>query len=126
MSAVSAAQAALDRRAAVAALAGAVLGQLPLLWLIREALDDHVEACRRSPRPYAAELLLQYGGHWFLLILGEGEGRVVEECDANNALVRSYEMPGAALILHDAVKDDPVAAEKLLTTIERAIGTVSP
>ena len=123
MSAVSAAQAALDRRAAVAALAGAMLGSLPSLWLIREALDEHV-AARKPLQQYRFTALLEYGGHWFLLHCGVPH--VVEEYDANNAYVRGHDVPNAALILHDAVKHDPVAAEDLLTTIERATRAASP
>ena len=133
MSAVSAAEAALDRRAAVASLAGAQLGRLPLLWLIREALDDYDymldglggEVRLRAVKQRGAVRLLDAVGHTFLLTPDNGS-RVVEERDAAWSVVRSHEVPNAALILHDAVKDDPVAAENLLTTIEYATKAASP
>jgi hypothetical protein len=117
------AQASLDRRAAAAALAGAMLGSLPLLWLIREALDEHVGA-GKPLRFYKPVALLRYGCHWFLL--NHGERHIVEEYDENDAHIRSHDVPNAALILHEAVRHDPVAAENLITTIERATKAASP
>jgi hypothetical protein len=129
MSAVSAAQVALDRRAAVAALAGAMLGSLPLLWLIREALDEYYDRLDGRRRWQTAALLrpvhlLDFGGHGFLLAANNGS-RIVEECDANASVVRSHEVPDAALVLHEAVRHDPVAAENLIATIERATKAAS-
>ena len=114
------AQAALERRAAVAAIAGASLGSLPLLWLIREALDVYEESFRRHYRAESVPPveLLRSGGN--TLALTPDGGRLLVEFDRCGARARVHETPNAALVLHDAVKDDPVKAEQLLRTIESA------
>lgn len=117
------AQAALDRRAAVAVIAGAALGELPLLWLIREALQDYNDAIDGN-RGFAfvdgrAAELLKAGGHTLVLVPYNGSRLLVEEDDFGS-IVRSHETPNAALVLHDAVKNDPVSAEELLVKIESA------
>ena len=120
------AQAAIDRRAAAAALAGATLGPLPLLWLIREALDEYDDASETlSTRLVAEARILRDGGHDFWLDPHNGS-RIVVERDALGSAVRSHELPNAALVLHDAVKHDPVRAEILIRDIEYATEGRSP
>jgi len=117
---VAEAQAALDRRAAVAVLAGAALGQLPLLWLIREALWNYDDASEGLSKPMPIEVrLLSFGGHECWLDPGNGS-RILVERDGIGSAVRSHEASNAALVLYDAVKDDPVRAELLLGAIESA------
>jgi hypothetical protein len=129
------AQAALDRRAAAAVLAGAAVGQLPLLWLIREALDDYLEmlddeALERDLRCSGESLfvhrvpLLTAGGHTLELRPDNGS-RLLVELDSFRSTVRAHEVPNAALVLHDAVKADAVAAEGVLRKIESATGLLA-
>jgi len=123
------AQAAIDRRAALAAMAGASLGELPLLWLIREALEEYEEMLSELPSSIRAALssveLLTAGEVLpsLALVLTPHHGaRILVERNAVNDTVREHEVPNAALVLHDAVKGDPVHAEGLLVTIETATG----
>ncbi len=116
------AQAAIERRATVAVLAGAVIGDLPLLWLIREALDGYVIASERLVRERAPEVhLLVSGGHELWLV-AHNWPRVLVERDGFGSSVRAHEVPNGALVLHDAVKGDPIQAERLLDAIEAATG----
>jgi len=115
-----AAQAALDRRAAVAAMGGEDLGPLPVLWLIREALEAY-SFMRNTPQTWVnskPRKLLKTTNCTF--VLTPSSGWIVVEYDADGVRVHSHEAPNAALVLHDAVKDDPVKAEKLLIAIESA------
>ena len=115
------AQAEIDRRAALAAIAGAALGELPLLWLIREALEEYEDVLHELPSSIRAALrpveLLTAGGHTFELTPDNGS-RIVVERDSFGSGVRAHETPNAALVLHDAIKDQPVQAEALLVLIE--------
>lgn len=119
------ARAEIERRAAAAALAGASLGALPLLWLIREALDDYVSFNEAADADYwivqqpTETWLLHTGGHDLWLDPWNGK-RILVERDAFGSAVRSHEVPNAALVLYDAVKDDPVRAARLLVAIESA------
>ncbi len=120
------ARAAIDRRVAVAVLAGATVGSLPLIWLIREALDTHASATllhamrfRRDPEPPEEVPLLRAEGHELCLVGGSGANILVEHDDIGST-VRSHEAPNAALVLHNAVRGDPVRAEALLAAIEVA------
>lgn len=115
------AQAALDRRAALAAIAGAALGELPLLWLIRAALEGYEDMLSELPSSIRASLrpikLLTAGGHTFELT-PDNDSRIVVERDSFGSSVRAHETPNAALVLYDAIKGAPVQAEALLIQIE--------
>ena len=115
------AQAALDRRCAAAALAGAALGKLPLLWLLREALDAYatVAITVDYTKHHSSTLLLRVGGHELWLEPWNAP-RLLCERDALGSFVRAHEVPNAALVLYDAVKAEPGFAERLLVTIEAA------
>lgn len=122
-----AAQASLERRAAIAAMSGDDLGPLPVLWLIREALERYNEM-RRTPQTWTKTrpvvlfkkeehvLVLTPDNASEILVEFNGDLKDVKSLEA----VRSHGAPNAALVLHDAVKDDPVKAEKLLIAIESA------
>jgi hypothetical protein len=129
-----AAQAQIERRAAVAVLAGEQLGRKPLLWLIREALDAYdaahaqvLESTRlasvRGKRPHHAYMLYavarERGG------APRPTGTVLDKWTQGN-LTCSYDVPAAAVVLHGMVQTDPVAAEKLLVEIERATKKIDP
>jgi hypothetical protein len=58
-------------------------------------------------------------GHRFVLT-ADNESKVMLEFDSFGSCIRAHEVPNAALVLHDAVRDDPVAAARLLVTIESA------
>lgn len=123
-----AAQAALERRIAVVALAGNELGSLPLLWLIREALDAYWDTCRDTLKLAGAQekrllrgetRLLRVGGH-VLFLAPWNAPRILVEHDAFGSTIRSHEVPSAVLVLHGAVREAPVRSERLLVAIERA------
>lgn len=116
-----AAQASLERRAAIAAMSGDDLGPLPVLWLIREALEAY-NRMRVTPQTWVNTrpvVLLKTATHTLLLTPRNGSNILVE-LDGHGDETRWHEPPNAALVLHDAVKDDPVKAEKLLVAIESA------
>ncbi len=111
------AQTKLDRRLASVALAGVVMGQFPLLWLIREALDDYHEASwNRQYEPERLLLRCTPRSLW----LHHRSSRVLVERDEDGLAHCSYEAPTAALVLYDVVKGDPIAAERLLVAIDSA------
>lgn len=123
------AQDAIDRRAAVAVIAGAELGDLPLLWLIREALaryNDMVEWILEHGtygpfRPVkASPVVLLKSVTRVLVLTPENGSQILMVLDDSDEYSHSHAMPNAALVLHDAVKDDPVTAEQALTRIESA------
>lgn len=116
-----AAQASLERRAAIAAMGGDDLGPAPVLWLIREALERYNEM-RVTPQTWVNSrpvVLLKTTTHTLMLTPRNGSNILVE-LDGYGDETRWHESPNAALVLHDAVKDDPVKAEKLLVAIESA------
>lgn len=112
------AQAKLDRRLASVALAGVVMGPSPLLWLIREALDDY-HAASWDRQMYEPETLLLRAGARSLW-LTPWYGRVLIERQADSNATQAHEVPNAALVLYDVVQDEPLLAERLLATIESA------
>ena len=124
------AQAAIDRRAAVAGIAGAELGELPLLWLIREALaryNDLLEGLRELAthglgpgRAKANPVALLTADGRVLLLTPDNGSQILMVLDESEEYAHSHAMPNAALVLHDAVKGDPIAAEQALTRIEAA------
>lgn len=124
------AQDAIDRRAAVAVIAGAELGELPLLWLIREALaryndmlDGSLELATRglgASRVNAGPVVLLKSVSRVLLLTPDNGSQILMVLDDSDEHAHSHAMPNAALVLHDAVKDDSVAAERALSRIESA------
>lgn len=110
------AETALSRRAAAVALAGVPMGQLPLLWLIHEALDDSVRRYATATRQLRLLPATRLRNELWLVV---ATFHVVEERDTSGACIRTHEVPAAALLLHDAVKASPIAAEALLRKIER-------
>lgn len=116
-----AAQASLDRRAAIAAMGGEDLGPLPVLWLIREALEAY-NRMRVTPQMWVNAnpvVLLKTATHT-LLLTPRNASQILVELDGHGDETRWHEPPNAALVLHDAVKDDAVKAERLLMAIEAA------
>jgi hypothetical protein len=117
------ARASIDRRVAVAVLAGATVGPLPLIWLIREALDGYaaVSVMHGATEPPKIRLVEVWGGHDMWLVAPNWNGsKILVEHDHFGSTIRSHEVPNAALVLHDVVKGDPVSAEALLVAIEAA------
>jgi hypothetical protein len=116
-----AAQASLERRAAIAAMGGEDVGPLPVLWLIREALDAYNDM-RCTPQTWmkARPVTVVKTVNRRIVLTPANGSRILVELNEVGSDVRSHEVPNAALVLHDAVKDDPVKAEKLLIAIESA------
>lgn len=96
------------------------MGRLPLLWLIREALEDYARRYAESPADSATLRLLPVTARRNELWLVCNGFQVIEERDTGGACIRTHDVPAAALLLHDAVKANPVAADALLSKIECA------
>ena len=114
------AQAQLDRRAALAVISGESLGPAPLLWLIRQALDifweNQINGSRKPILLHAVRGKRAHRSYW---LEAEWASCLVELADGTR--VGSYDGPRSALVLHNLVRRDPVAAERLLVEIEEAI-----